>query len=91
MFATCFDPARSSSGLFLFLPDDDPVGSKHLANVHNKTNDNTVIFVYLLRICCIDDCTITICKILPLYSESLSKPRQAIRQEASGKESSTWH
>jgi hypothetical protein len=24
------------------LPDDDPGGSKHEANVHNKMNDNTV-------------------------------------------------
>jgi hypothetical protein len=30
------------------LPDDDPAGSKHVANVHNKTNINTVILVYLL-------------------------------------------
>jgi hypothetical protein len=24
------------------LPDDDPAGSKHVANVHNKTYDNTI-------------------------------------------------
>jgi hypothetical protein len=24
------------------LPDDDTAGSKHVANVHNKTNENTI-------------------------------------------------
>jgi hypothetical protein len=24
------------------LPDDDPAGSKRVANVHNETNDNTI-------------------------------------------------
>jgi hypothetical protein len=27
------------------LPDDDPAGSKHVANVYNKKNDNTKTLV----------------------------------------------
>jgi hypothetical protein len=27
------------------LPDHDQAGSKHVANVHNKTNDNTTTLV----------------------------------------------
>jgi hypothetical protein len=27
------------------LPDDDPAESKHVANIHNKTNDGTIILV----------------------------------------------
>jgi hypothetical protein len=27
------------------LPDDDPAGLKHVANIHNKMNDNTITLV----------------------------------------------
>jgi hypothetical protein len=27
------------------LPDDDPARSKHVGNIHNKTNDNSVTLV----------------------------------------------
>jgi hypothetical protein len=27
------------------LPHDDPAGSKHVVNVHNKTNDNKITAV----------------------------------------------
>jgi hypothetical protein len=27
------------------LSDDNPTGSKHVANIHNETNDNTIILI----------------------------------------------
>jgi hypothetical protein len=40
-----------------YLPDDDPAGSKRVANVYNK---KILIesLVYLLRICYVDGCII---------------------------------
>jgi hypothetical protein len=32
------------------LPDEDSGGSKHVANVHNKTNHNTIILLIYYKI-----------------------------------------
>jgi hypothetical protein len=39
-----------------FPDDDDPAGLKHVANVHNKTNDNTITLLIYFKICCVDGC-----------------------------------
>jgi hypothetical protein len=39
---TCKYNSIRNSTFHKKLPDDDPAGSKHVANVHNETNDNTI-------------------------------------------------
>jgi hypothetical protein len=38
----------TTSSFYEKLPDDDPAGSKHVANVHNKTNEPKITLVNLL-------------------------------------------
>jgi hypothetical protein len=40
------------------LPEDDPAGSKHVANVHNITNDNIVTMIIYYEIYYVDGCII---------------------------------
>jgi hypothetical protein len=63
--STLLKQLNTSSTFHECLPDDDPAGSKHLANVQNKQNINTLILVYLLQICCVDGCRITLYKTRP--------------------------
>jgi hypothetical protein len=34
------------------LPDDDPAGSKHVADVHNETKNNTIQWLFIKNLLC---------------------------------------